>query len=245
MACDTALNSKQRTPIPLPAADARIDAIDLLIHELKAPIRSVRHFADALRDEFAASLDATGNEYVSRIAAGGRNLEHLVDGLVEFARLDPAAATFDAVDLGTVVAEARLQLTADVQAAGADVSIAAELPTVVAYRPALVLMFRNLIANAIRFSSADLAPSVRVDADMDADNAVIRIEDNGIGIVKADHVRMFEPMVRLNPGDDFSGSGIGLAAVAKAVAIHRGSIAVISAPGAGTIFEITLPVNAP
>ena len=85
---------KKRTAIRLPDADARIDAIDLLIHELRAPIRTVRHFADALRDEYSASLDTTGSDYVSRITEGSRNLEHLVGALVEFTRLDPAAATF-------------------------------------------------------------------------------------------------------------------------------------------------------
>ena len=236
---------KKRTAIRLPDADARIDAIDLLIHELRAPIRTVRHFADALRDEYSASLDTTGSDYVSRITEGSRNLGHLVGALVEFTRLDPAAATFDTVDLAAVVSEAHLQLAADVEAAEAELTVAKGLPSVTGYRPALALMFRNLIANAIKFSVAGRAPLVRIDAGCDAGKVVIRIKDNGIGIAEADHARMFEPLVRLHPGDDFSGSGIGLAVVAKAVAIHRGSIAVISAEGAGAIFEITLPASAP
>ncbi|MEW8684124.1 MAG: ATP-binding protein, partial [Candidatus Thiodiazotropha endolucinida] len=102
--------------------------------------------------------------------------------------------------------------------------------------------FRNLIDNALTYHKPDIAPVIRIASKRDDDRVFITIEDNGIGIAPEYHQKIFQVFQRLHSQDEYPGTGVGLAIVAKAARMMSGEVRVESSIGAGSRFTIVLPV---
>jgi signal transduction histidine kinase len=98
----------------------------------------------------------------------------------------------------------------------------------------------NLLSNAAKYSPS--GSTVLFDLRVQPDQAVFRIQDEGIGIPQADQARLFEPFHRAHNVGTIRGNGLGLAIVKQAVDLHSGTISVESVEGAGTTFTVTLPL---
>jgi signal transduction histidine kinase len=109
------------------------------------------------------------------------------------------------------------------------------------YEAYLVQLFTNLLSNAIKFSQRK--PVVLITGEQIGNMVVIKLKDNGIGMNKENHERIFSPFQRLHGRSEYEGTGIGLAIVKKVVDVHRGKIAVESSLGEGTTFIIELPAE--
>jgi signal transduction histidine kinase len=114
------------------------------------------------------------------------------------------------------------------------------LPQVFGYRSQLRQLLQNLLTNAVKFHGP-LPPEVHVDAVVEADVIVFRVQDNGIGIEARHHARIFEVFQRLHTREEYPGTGIGLAICQKVAKQHGGSIRVDSTPGKGSLFEVRFP----
>ncbi|NLX03781.1 MAG: response regulator [Phycisphaerae bacterium] len=145
------------------------------------------------------------------------------------------------VDCNVVFAEALGGLAAAIEAAGAKVARSV-LPTVVADPAHMVLVFRHLIDNAIKFRSQEV-PAVRVDARRQEDYWLFRVQDNGIGIDPSQADRVFDVLGRARAQDAQQGTGVGLAICKKIIERHGGSMWVRSAPGKGAAFCFTIPAD--
>jgi signal transduction histidine kinase len=144
------------------------------------------------------------------------------------------------VDPGAVVAEVLTALRAQVDARQADVRVE-PLPPVAADRVQLAQVLQNLLANAIKFTPASERPSITVTGAHEDDMVRLSVADRGIGIDPQHAGGLFGMFARGAGGEDYEGTGIGLAVCARIVAAHGGRLWVDPAPGGGSVFSFTLP----
>ncbi len=166
----------------------------------------------------------------------------LVEALLEYSRAGEVGdATLEPVPVERVVREAITNLQSAISETHAEVSVSA-LPVVMANRLYLTQVFENLIGNALKYRS-EQPPRIAVSALEQAHEWIFSVEDNGIGIRPEYQAQIFGIFKRLH-GDEYPGTGIGLATCKKIVERHGGTIWVESEPDKGARFLFTLPKTA-
>lgn len=210
-------------------------------HDLKAPLRTMHAFAEALEEDYAAALDDTAREYIGYVTKGATDMRALVDGMLIFARLGHDGVTPKDVSLDDVIFAVRSELKPSLQAADVNLQVEPDLPTLVTDRKILAAMIEQVLMNAIIFRAADRSPCVTISASATDDVVVIKIKDDGIGVPQDQVQRVFEPFVRLMTAPSYAGAGLGLTTVQKAAGLLDGAVAFQSVPGQGTEVTITLP----
>jgi signal transduction histidine kinase len=226
----------------LAEANAELEAFaSSVAHDLRAPLRGIHGFAQALADEYGAQLDATGQDFLRRIIRASTRMDTLIQDLLAYSRVSREALPLEPVLLQAAVQAAQAQLSSDLQARGASVRLEAPLPAVIAHTPTLVQVLVNVLANAMKFTAPGVPPVITVRAERSADRVRLWIEDNGIGIPAEYQERIFQPFERLHDTDTYGGTGIGLAIVRRGVERMGGQVGVVSAPGQGSRFWLTLP----
>jgi signal transduction histidine kinase len=217
---------------------------DVLVHDLKSPITSIRGFATIIHQ--AVRSGATDPEkiagYCERMVNLGERMVVLIDTLHEYTKSE-AHVAFEQVDLNRVIEDVRCNLEQIIVKRQARVSND-PLPVVFGHASLLTQLLQNLIGNAIKYCEA-VIPTVHVSAKPDAEvGCRVSVRDNGIGINEQFHQQIFEPFKRLHDRSRFEGTGLGLATCKKIVDRHGGSIWCESNPSGGTTFHFSLPVQA-
>ena len=209
-------------------------------HDLRAPLRAMHGFSQALLEDCGPQLDDVGKDYAARVVAGARRMDALIQDLLAYSRASRSEMGLASVKLDEAVHDALAQVEGDVAASGGSVTVSPNLPVVRAHRVALVQSVANLLANGLKFMPPGRKPALRVRAE--TTNGVTRlwVEDNGIGIDPAHHDRVFGVFERLHQSEHYPGTGIGLAIVRKSVERMGGRVGVESAVGQGSRFWIEL-----
>jgi signal transduction histidine kinase len=208
-------------------------------HDLQAPLATISMYAQLLDQRHSQELNG-GRQLVDGITAATVKARALIRDLLEYSRAGRGEILHVPVETAEVVQEALEMLAGPIQQAHADVTVA-ELPAILGDARKLRQVFLNLISNAIKF--AEDIPVVRVSAEVQGATAIFAIADNGIGMDPAKADRIFQPFQRLHGEEAYPGSGIGLAVCERIVEQHGGRIWVQSAPGEGSTFRFTLPVE--
>jgi signal transduction histidine kinase len=225
----------------LAAVNRELDAFSYSIsHDLRAPLRAMQGFADALLEDYGTALDATGHDYAQRIVAASRQMDALIQDLLAYSRLVRAEIKLDRVSLETVVDEACAALELEVKERGGEIEVARPLDRVLAHRAVLGQIVTNLLSNAIKFTRADTPPRVRVRSERGPGRVRLWVEDNGIGIAPEHRERIFRAFERLHGAQQYPGTGIGLAIVQKGATRLGGAAGVDSDPGVGSRFWVEL-----
>ncbi len=225
----------------LDAANRELDAFSYSIsHDLRAPLRAMQGFAEALLEDYGDRLDATGHDYAQRIVAASRHMDALIQDLLSYSRLGRGEISLDPVSLETVVDEACGILEMEVKERGGEIDVERPLPRVLAHRAVLGQIVTNLLANAVKFTPPATPPRVRVRSEGGEGRVRLWVEDNGIGIEPQHQERIFRAFERLHGAQQYPGTGIGLAIVQKGTARLGGRVGVESAPGAGSRFWVEL-----
>jgi PAS domain S-box-containing protein len=216
----------QERTAQLTETNAHLEAFAYTVsHDLKAPLRAIQGFSEALLEDYQDKLDDRGKDYLRRIGSGTLRMQTLIENLLEHSQLSRA--------------EIRLT-TVDLKATKAKISIREPLPSVIAHPSALVQSIQNLLSNAIKFTSEGQAPLVCVFAETIGERTRLYVQDQGIGIEERHFDRIFQVFERLHGHESFSGTGIGLAIVKKAMERMGGTCGVDSKLGAGSRFWIDL-----
>jgi len=225
----------------LDAANRELDAFSYSIsHDLRAPLRAMQGFAEALLEDYGERLDAAGHDYAQRIVAASRQMDVLIQDLLAYSRLGRGEISLDPVSLETVVDEACGTLEMEVKERGGEINVERPLHRVLAHRAVLGQIVTNLLANAVKFTPAATPPRVRVRSEAGGGRVRLWVEDNGIGIEPQHRERIFRAFERLHGAQQYPGTGIGLAIVQKGTARLGGRVGVESEPGAGSRFWVEL-----
>ncbi len=210
-------------------------------HDLRAPLRAMEGFSQALMEDYGEVLDETGVDYLNRIVGASGRMDSLISDLLIYSRLNIPDIETERVHLESVVLDAVAQLETMVQEKEADVFVDDPLPEVIAHRPTLTTVFMNLMTNSFKFVDPNVVPIVRIYAEEEENIVRVWVEDNGIGIPFEYQQKIFQVFERLHSLESYPGTGLGLAIVKKGMDRMNGYVGVESAPGKGSKFWIELP----
>jgi len=217
-------------------------------HELRTPLASIRVFGEFLRLGRVQQPEKT-REYGEFIETESRRLTQLINNILDFAKIESGAKTyrFERVDLAEVISDALRSLEVSLRHKG--FQLAFEAPAVPLSEAevdpdAVAQAVANLVDNAVKYSNG--AKEIKVHLGREGDEAVISVEDHGIGISPDEQDKIFERFHRVSTGlvHDVKGSGLGLSIVSHVVKAHAGRVRVESEPGRGSTFFIHLPLRA-
>jgi PAS domain S-box-containing protein len=226
---------EQRTEA-LSAVNAELETFSYSVsHDLRAPLRSIDGFSQALVEDVGDKLDAEARDHLRRIRRATARMAELIDDLLQLSRLSRVDLRRDRVDASglarTILDELRQREP------GRKVDVQVQPGLVVAADPKLVrILFENLLGNAWKFTRRSAHPRIEV---LSSDGE-LGVRDNGAGFDMAYADQLFKPFHRLHRSDQFEGSGIGLATVRRIVHRHGGHIRAESEPGRGATFWFTL-----
>jgi signal transduction histidine kinase len=215
--------------------------IHAMSHDLQAPLRAITGFADALLEDEAARLSDKGQHYLHTIQAATGQMQELIDSLLDFSRMGSGEIEMQPVALSRIVESCLQNAHALIEASHAEITIQEQLPTVLGNSFLLKTALTNLLTNALKFVAPDVRPTIIISASTTPERCRLSIQDNGIGIALENRQHIFTPFTRLHSIEEYSGNGLGLATVRKAVDIMEGRVGVTSMPGEGSTFWIELP----
>ena len=214
--------------------------IHAMTHDLRAPLRTVSGFADAMAEDQSERLDATGRRQLERIQAAVRQMWELIESLVAFSRIGRKAVKMKTIDLDQAVDTCVNEMREEIRINGAEVIRCGELGEAEADQSLLKIAICNLISNAIKYVEKGITPHLEISALRGGGKVHLEFRDNGIGLREEDQQRIYTPFVRLHGEEDYPGFGLGLSATRKVIEIIGGQTGVISSPGNGSTFWIEL-----
>jgi PAS domain S-box-containing protein len=229
---------EQRTA-ELEASTRELDAFAYSVsHDLRAPLRAVAGFTEILLEDHAGQLDETGLDYLRRVCTAADRMSSLIDALLDLSRAGRGELQRRPVNLG--------DLARDILAELAGTDPGREVEVVVEDLPAtgdahlLTLLLQNLLSNAWKFTAGRAPARIHVGRLGAGDAPTYFVADNGAGFDARYAAKLFVPFQRLHRAEDFPGTGIGLAIVARITARHGGRTWAQSTPDQGATFYFTL-----
>jgi len=230
---------QQRTK-QLEAANHELEAFSYSVsHDLRAPLRAIDGFSEAILQDCGDRLDEQGKDSLRRVRAAATRMGVLIDELLNLSRLTRIEVKRQHVDMAgsanAIVADLARRTPARC------VNVAIEPGLRVDADPELVhIALHNLLDNAWKYTGKTASPCIEVGASPNGAGTVFHVRDNGAGFEMAYANRLFGAFQRLHVDRDFEGTGIGLAIVQRIVHRHGGRIWAESAVNAGATFYFTL-----
>lgn len=221
------------------------DFVYSVSHDLRAPLRSISGFAEIIDRRHKNSLNDEGRHYFENIVKASRQMGTLIDDLLNFSRLGRKAIKLVAVPLDDVFQSALETLSESIKLSGARISLPERMPMIHGDLTLTSHIIINLLENALKYRKPDQSPCIDVCFEMQDRFVVVSIADNGIGIDADYHDKIFNIFQRLHSEAEYPGTGIGLAAVKKAVQIMGGQVRVESETGKGSVFILTFLTATP
>ncbi|ELZ15136.1 multi-sensor signal transduction histidine kinase [Haloterrigena salina JCM 13891] len=210
-------------------------------HDLQEPLRMVTSYLMLLENRYGDVFDEDGQEFLEFAVDGADRMREMIDGLLEYSRVETRGDPFEPMDLNAVVDDVLEDLQFRIEETDAELTVE-DLPRVEGDASQLRQVFQNLLSNALTYSG-DEPPRIHVGAVRRGEEWVISVEDEGIGIAPEDQERVFTIFDRLHSRGEYDGTGIGLALCERIVERHGGEIWVDSEPGEGATFSVTLPAS--
>jgi signal transduction histidine kinase len=228
----------------LSATNKQLEAFAYSVaHDLRAPVRSMEGFSSMLLEEAGASLSEAGQDFAKRINRAAQFMDALLTDLLTFSSTAQQRIELTPVRLETVVQSVVSRLEKEIQETNARVENAGPWPTVLAHESTLGQVLFNLVSNALKFVAPGAPPVVRMRAEEASPGQErwvrVWVEDEGIGIAPDYQEQIFRLFTRLH-GQQYPGTGVGLAIVQKGIERMGGRVGVESAPDRGSRFWFEL-----
>jgi two-component system NtrC family sensor kinase len=212
-------------------------------HDLRAPLRSIDGFSQALVEDYADKLDQSGQDYLRRLRAAARRMSELIDDLLQLSRVGRAELHRERVDLSALSRKVVADL--ERQRPGGRTEVIIQSGMAVDADARLVrIVLENLLGNAWKFTAKVPEPKIEVAKSEVAGSDTFFVRDNGPGFDMRYADKLFRPFQRLHSEEEFPGTGIGLATTQRIIERHGGKIWVEATPNQGATFFFTLsPAN--
>jgi PAS domain S-box-containing protein len=225
----------------LVAANAELEAFCYSVsHDLRAPLRSIDGFSEAVLEDYAEKLDAEGADFLRRIRAAARRMGELIDDLLTLSRVARADLRRERVNVSALAADVVRGLRDADPGRTVEVTIEPGL-SADGDRSLLRVVLENLIGNAWKYTSKTPTARIEVGQAESPSGPAFCVRDNGAGFDPAYAQKLFQPFQRLHRADEFPGHGIGLATVLRIVRRHGGEVSADGAVGTGACFRFTIP----
>lgn len=212
----------------------------MLAHDLKTPIRNISNFV-ALIQRKLPSLSDKEKELFNFIEISSNKMSHLVKDYLEFAKLEADdVQNLTIIDLTESIPEYAKRFKAENPLDQVNINVNGQLPKIAINKSILESLLQNLFVNAMIYNKNE---TIEIDISSSQNDLyqVIHIKDNGIGIAKEYHDKVFQIFERLNPSDYKEGTGIGLAHCAEIMRRLNGKIELVSGPNLGSTFSLYFP----
>lgn len=206
-------------------------------HDLREPLRTINSFIHILQEDLSDNCTPSIKRNMKIIRDAGLHLNSMFCDLVKLCEVDTRSA-MESINLDTCLKKAINFLRVCIDETQTKIN-SKSLPIVRGNEASLVLLFQNLIINAIKYQSHS-SPEIFITSEKKGEDYVIGVKDNGIGIDQRDAKKIFLPFKRLHTNRAYKGSGIGLAVCKKIVELHSGKIWVESRIGEGSHFKFKL-----
>jgi len=209
-------------------------------HDLRAPLRAINGYAQALFEDHAARLDDEGKRLLTVIRDSAKLGGELIDGLLNFSHVGRQALARSPVDL-TALAQGVVAELRQTQGPVAVDVVLTPLPSASGDAALLRNVLINLIGNAFKFSAKRAHPMIEIGAQQDGAEVAYYVKDNGVGFDMQYAGKLFGVFQRLHRPDEFEGTGVGLALAQRIVQRHGGRIWAEGKVNEGATFFFTLP----
>lgn len=208
-------------------------------HDLRAPLRAIDGFSEALIEDLPDDLPKQTAHYLERIRSATLRMGHLIDDLLDLSKVTRSGVTFTEVDMGTMASEVVETLRQQEPGREMEVSIWENM-TVMGDARLLRVALENLVGNAWKFTRDTEAPRIEIGSMRLEDKSVYFVRDNGAGFDMKYADKLFGAFQRLHRMDEYPGTGIGLATVQRIVHRHGGKVWAEASPGKGAVFYFSL-----
>ena len=236
---DTDITDLMANEAALRLANEQLEAFSYSVsHDLQSPLQRVGSYARLLEDELARQPEGRAHHYLARIQANALTMAQLVEGLLALAHVSAVEIIRAAVNLSDMATEILQRLQAEHPERGVRWRVEPGLSVLGDVRLMRSVM-ENLLGNAWKFTGRQPAAEIVVGGSGERGEYFVR--DTGCGFDMAYADRLFGTFQRLHAVDEYPGTGIGLATVARAISRQGGRIWAESAPGRGATFYFTLP----
>ncbi len=215
----------------------------IVSHDLREPLRTIASYLQLLEMTSTTNeLSEESIEYLNRAVDGAKRMDSLIQGILEYSKLDKDKGDVVDVDIKEIIQIIEKNLSLKIDETNTNINCTRDLPIVRGKKSLLLVLFQNLVDNAIKFRS-DKPPIINISYIEQANYWEFNVQDNGIGIKNDPKVReyIFNIFHRLYPKENkYTGSGLGLALCKNIVEQHNGTIKVESIEHEGSSFIFTL-----
>jgi light-regulated signal transduction histidine kinase (bacteriophytochrome) len=208
-------------------------------HDLRAPLRAIDGFSQALLEDYGQHLDATGQNYLQRVRAATQRMGMLIDDLLNLSRVTRAEMRRESVDLSELTVQIANDLENGQRERRAEFIIEPNLRAEADSRLMRVVL-ENLVGNAWKFTSKRECTHIEFGERQVNGTKAFFVRDNGAGFDAAHADRLFGPFQRLHSMNEFPGTGVGLATVQRIIHRHGGRVWAEGAVDQGATFYFTL-----
>ncbi len=211
--------------VELKAVNQELEAFSYAVsHDLRAPLRSIDGFSQALLEDYAHSLDPNGQDFLRRIRTATQKMGQLIDDLLKLSRVTRIDINREVVDLSELARRICTELQQNQPQRAVEILIQPKLLTR-GDSHLLHLVLENLLNNAWKFTAKQSQPKIEVGVFTGEDlSPIYFVRDNGVGFDRTYVHKLFVPFQRLHGGHEFPGNGIGLATVKRIIGRHGGKV---------------------
>ena len=210
-------------------------------HDLRSPLITIQGFTDMIQNDLEQNELEKAKDNLKFIENAAAKMEELLSDTLELSRIGRMVNPPEDVPFGEIVKDALAQTAEQIKSSGVEVSVADDFPTVHVDQMRIAEVLANLIVNSINYRGEQSHPEIEIEHRIDNGERVFFVKDNGIGIDKSQHEKVFDLFYQVDPSG--KGTGAGLAIVKRIIEVHGGRIGVESEKGKGCTVCFTLPVK--
>lgn len=211
----------------------------IVSHDLKAPLRAISQLTHWISKDYSENFDEEGKMQMELIIKRVKRMDGLIDGILRYSRAGQVREKQEELNLNRLVADVVEGLAPPTNV---HVVVDQDLPVIHLDSIRIEQVFQNLIGNSIKYMDK-INGVITIDCVTDGDFFTFSVADNGPGIDKKYHEKIFQIFQTLQPRDEHESTGVGLSLVKKIINFYGGSVWLDSAPGRGTTFFFTLPIS--